>query len=88
MKYGQDVNVAVYEDGKRRTLNGLEDERANAASILGHFMKGQSTQLVRPQFYNDNIWYLCEILQEVFCSFVGANWLVIKAFKSNAKLYI
>uniref|UniRef100_A0A914HIU9 Bifunctional lysine-specific demethylase and histidyl-hydroxylase n=1 Tax=Globodera rostochiensis TaxID=31243 RepID=A0A914HIU9_GLORO len=71
--FGTDVNVALYEKGERTTLNGAEGERASAAAVWRHTGCGRSVQFVRPQRHNDNIWYLCDVLQELFCSFVGAN---------------
>jgi hypothetical protein len=34
---------------------------------------GCSVQFVNPQAFDDNVWHLCETLQELFGSFVGAN---------------
>lgn len=65
------MNVAVYKNGKRSTLNG--EGRVFSYDLQKHFSKGHSIQCINPQTFNKNIWYLCEILQEVFCSFVGAN---------------
>ncbi|KAJ1368428.1 Bifunctional lysine-specific demethylase and histidyl-hydroxylase NO66 [Parelaphostrongylus tenuis] len=34
---------------------------------------GRSVQLVNPQTFVDRVWYLCEVLQEMFGCFIGAN---------------
>ncbi|KAK6045515.1 cupin family protein [Cooperia oncophora] len=34
---------------------------------------GRSVQFVNPQTFDDRVWYLCEVLQELFGCFVGAN---------------
>nr|CAD2199743.1 unnamed protein product [Meloidogyne enterolobii] len=73
--YGKDVNVASYVSGVRQTHNPLKKEmqRATITSALQHFQNGRSLQCVHPQVFNDKIWYICDALQEVFCSYVGAN---------------
>lgn len=65
------INVAKYENGIRTTHNGKG--RVYPRVVQEHLSERCSIQCVNPQSFNDNIWYLCEILQEVFCSFVGAN---------------
>ncbi|ETN77346.1 hypothetical protein NECAME_11130 [Necator americanus] len=37
------------------------------------FQLGRSVQLVNPQTFDDRVWYFCEVLQEMFGCFVGAN---------------
>ncbi|CAK5025472.1 unnamed protein product [Meloidogyne enterolobii] len=73
--YGQDVNVATYVSGVRETHNPLKKEmqRATIVNALQHFQNGRSLQCVHPQVFNDKVWYICDALQEVFCSYVGAN---------------
>ncbi|KAI1719545.1 cupin superfamily protein [Ditylenchus destructor] len=71
IEYGTNINVAKYEKGIRTTHNGKG--RVYPRVVQEHLSEGCSIQCVNPQSFNDNIWYLCEILQEVFCSFVGAN---------------
>ncbi|EPB68707.1 cupin family protein [Ancylostoma ceylanicum] len=34
---------------------------------------GRSVQFVNPQTFDDRVWYFCEVLQEMFGCFVGAN---------------
>uniref|UniRef100_A0A915DGV8 Bifunctional lysine-specific demethylase and histidyl-hydroxylase n=1 Tax=Ditylenchus dipsaci TaxID=166011 RepID=A0A915DGV8_9BILA len=71
IEYGTNVNIASYKSGVRSTHNG--NGRVYARGLQDHLNQGHSAQCVNPQTFNDNIWYLCEILQEVLCSFVGAN---------------
>uniref|UniRef100_A0A1I8C2U1 Bifunctional lysine-specific demethylase and histidyl-hydroxylase n=1 Tax=Meloidogyne hapla TaxID=6305 RepID=A0A1I8C2U1_MELHA len=73
--YGKDVNVASYVSGVRHTHNPLKEQlqRVTIANALQHFQNGRSLQCVHPQVFNDKIWYSCDLLQEVFCSLVGAN---------------
>ncbi|KAI1720601.1 cupin superfamily protein domain-containing protein [Ditylenchus destructor] len=71
IEYGMNINVAKYENGIRTTHNGKG--RVYPRVVQEHLSERCSIQCVNPQSFNDNIWYLCEILQEVFCSFVGAN---------------
>lgn len=73
--YGKDVNVASYVSGVRHTHNPLKKEmqRVTIADALQHFQNGRSLQCVHPQVFNDKVWYICDVLQEVFCSYVGAN---------------
>ena len=72
LQYGLDLNVASYVDGVRETHNPMQG-RVFASEIQSQLSQGRSVQCVHPQVFNDNVWYLCEVLQEVFCSFVGAN---------------
>lgn len=79
VEYGKDVNVASYESGVRLThnpaneANNEQPQRVHLAEISQHLASGRSIQCVHPQVFNDHVWYICELLQEVFCSFVGAN---------------
>ncbi|KAL3083165.1 hypothetical protein niasHS_010967 [Heterodera schachtii] len=70
---GTDVNLSLYENDVPTDHNCADGERATAAAVWAHFGRGRAAQFDRPQCYNDNIWYLCDVLQELFCSFVGAK---------------
>jgi hypothetical protein len=74
--------VASYEAGVRLTHNPSagEDQKVYPAQVLAQLAKGRSIQCVHPQVFNDHIWHLCELLQEVFCSFVGANKYILSVF--------
>lgn len=54
-------------------------ENVNVSLYISYMMlsvllqRGCSVQLINPQAFNDNIWALCDRLQELFCCFVGAN---------------
>ncbi|PAV77681.1 hypothetical protein WR25_23519 isoform E [Diploscapter pachys] len=71
LEYTTNINVALYKDGKRTTLNGKGQAYANV--VRDHIQNGCSIQLVNPQTFDDRIWYICELLQELFGCFVGAN---------------
>lgn len=32
-----------------------------------------SVQFTNPQSFSDSVWHLCDVLQELFCCFVGSN---------------
>uniref|UniRef100_A0A914X7S5 Bifunctional lysine-specific demethylase and histidyl-hydroxylase n=1 Tax=Plectus sambesii TaxID=2011161 RepID=A0A914X7S5_9BILA len=71
LQYGTNINIAKYRDGVRTTLNG--QGRVYLKDVKRLIADGCSVQLINPQAFSDRIWYLCELLQEVFGSFVGAN---------------
>ncbi|CAI4223980.1 unnamed protein product [Auanema sp. JU1783] len=71
VEYGTNINIASYKGGVRTTLNGKG--RVYPADINRHIKSGNSVQLVNPQTFDEHIWYLCEIIQELFHCFVGAN---------------
>ncbi|KAL3103486.1 hypothetical protein niasHT_025353 [Heterodera trifolii] len=70
---GTDVNFSLYENDVQADQNWADGERATAADVWGHFGRGRAAQFDRLQRHNDNIWYLCDVLQELFCSFVSAK---------------
>ncbi|KJH50327.1 cupin family protein [Dictyocaulus viviparus] len=71
MEYGTNINIAEYKDGSRFTMNGAG--RVYPNHLRDHIALGRSVQLVNPQTFDDRVWYLCEVLQEMFGCFVGAN---------------
>uniref|UniRef100_A0A914CY78 Bifunctional lysine-specific demethylase and histidyl-hydroxylase n=1 Tax=Acrobeloides nanus TaxID=290746 RepID=A0A914CY78_9BILA len=71
LEYGVNINIAKYTNGVRTTLNGTG--RVYTGDVMKSYNEGCSIQCTNPQAFNDEIWYFCEILQELFCSFVGAN---------------
>ncbi|KAK0408662.1 hypothetical protein QR680_004083 [Steinernema hermaphroditum] len=71
LEYGNNINIASYKNGVRTTLNG--EGRVYPQTVQNHLQLKRSVQFVNPQTFDDNVWYLCEVLQELFCSFVGAN---------------
>ncbi|VDN54770.1 unnamed protein product [Dracunculus medinensis] len=71
VEYGTNINVALYNGDERKTLNGTG--RVYPEQIKIHLKEGRSIQLINPQTFCDNVWYLCDTLQEFFGSFVGAN---------------
>lgn len=71
MEYQTNINVAKYENEVRTTLNGTG--RVMLSQLCDKFQEKCSIQCVNPQAFNDNIWYLCDTLQDLFGCFVGAN---------------
>lgn len=71
VEYGTNVNAAVYVEGERFTPNGIG--KVYPEDIRAHLQAGHSVQLVNPQTFCDSVWHVCEVLQELFGSFVGAN---------------
>lgn len=72
LEYGVNINVASYKNGQRTTHNG--EGRVFAGNAAQHLADGKSIQCVNPQSFDKHIHYLCDVLQEIFNSFVGANW--------------
>ncbi|MCP9259765.1 Bifunctional lysine-specific demethylase and histidyl-hydroxylase NO66 [Dirofilaria immitis] len=70
IEYGTNVNIAVYKNQQRSTLNGSGKA-------------GCSIQFTNPQSFCDNVWYYCDLLQEVFGCFVGANTYITPANTSG-----
>lgn len=71
MEYNVNINIAKYNKDHRITLNG--EGRVMVPDLCENIKKKFSIQCVNPQAFNDNIWYLCDILQDLFGCFVGAN---------------
>ncbi|CAP31037.1 Protein CBR-JMJC-1 [Caenorhabditis briggsae] len=81
LEYNMNINIAQYKDGIRTTLNGKG--RVYPQIVKQHLHNLCSVQLVNPQTFDDRIWYLCEILQEQFGCFVGANTYLTPAGSSG-----
>ncbi|KIH58791.1 cupin family protein [Ancylostoma duodenale] len=71
LEYGTNINIAEYKNGVRRTMNGTG--RVYPNHLKEHIALGRSAQFVNPQTFDDRVWYFCEVLQEMFGCFVGAN---------------
>ncbi|TKR70129.1 hypothetical protein L596_022189 [Steinernema carpocapsae] len=71
LEYGSNINIASYKNGVRTTLNG--EGRVYPQAVKSHLQEKCSVQFVNPPTFDDNVWYICEVLQELFGSFVGAN---------------
>jgi hypothetical protein len=72
LEYGTNINVAHYDREQGRSTHNPVG-RVFAHQLKEFVRAGMSVQCINPQSYNDEIWYLCEILQELTNSFVGAN---------------
>ncbi|KAI6186315.1 Bifunctional lysine-specific demethylase and histidyl-hydroxylase [Aphelenchoides besseyi] len=82
LDYGINVNIANYKDGIRTTHN--PDGRAYSGAIRSFINSGYSIQCVNPQTFNENIHYICDVLQELYGCFVGANWYVTTLQKGSS----
>lgn len=71
LEYGKNINIALYHNGERTTHNGKG--RVSSKDIKNAFNSGKSIQCINPQSFSDNIWYICDLLQEYTNAFVGAN---------------
>lgn len=71
LEYGKNINVALYSNGERTTHNGKG--RVLSKDVKKVLADGKSVQCVNPQSFCDNIWYVCDLLQEYTNAFVGAN---------------
>ncbi|KAJ1368740.1 Bifunctional lysine-specific demethylase and histidyl-hydroxylase NO66 [Parelaphostrongylus tenuis] len=71
LEYGTNINIAKYKDGVRFTMNG--SGRVYPNHLKEQIALGRSVQFVNPQTFVDRVWYLCEVLQEMFGCFIGAN---------------
>ncbi|CAI2303209.1 unnamed protein product [Caenorhabditis sp. 36 PRJEB53466] len=81
LEYGSNINIAQYKGGIRTTLNG--SGRVYPQIVKQHLNNLCSVQLVNPQTFDDRIWYLCEVIQELFGCFVGANTYLTPAGSSG-----
>ncbi|KAF1770349.1 hypothetical protein GCK72_002167 [Caenorhabditis remanei] len=81
LEYGTNINIAQYKNGVRTTLNGKG--RVYPQIVKQHLNNLCSVQLVNPQTFDDRIWYICEVLQEQFGCFVGANTYLTPAGSSG-----
>ncbi|EFO28064.1 hypothetical protein LOAG_00418 [Loa loa] len=77
VEYGTNVNIAVYKNQERSTLNG--SGKVYPQEIQKNIKAGCSIQFTNPQSFCDNVWYYCDLLQEVFGCFVGANTYITPA---------
>lgn len=62
--YGRDVDMTIYQDGERRTLNkeGVLPER----EAWKMFSQGCSLRVLRPQEHAESMWLMLELLEEFF----------------------
>uniref|UniRef100_A0A915Q011 Bifunctional lysine-specific demethylase and histidyl-hydroxylase n=1 Tax=Setaria digitata TaxID=48799 RepID=A0A915Q011_9BILA len=77
IEYGTNLNVAVYKNQRRSTLNGTG--KVYLQEIQKSIQAGCSVQFTNPQSFSDNVWYYCDLLQEVFGCFVGSNTYITPA---------
>ncbi|VDO28304.1 unnamed protein product [Onchocerca flexuosa] len=77
VEYGTNVNVAIYKNQQRSTLNG--SGKVYPQEIQKSIKAGCSIQFTNPQSFCDNVWYFCDLLQEIFGCFVGANTYITPA---------
>ena len=71
VQFTKNLDIAVYRDGKRETLN--PEGRAFAPTVWKLYEDGCSVRLLNPQTFSKNVWSLSSKLQEYFGCFVGSN---------------
>lgn len=71
IQFTKNIDIAVYRDGKRETLN--PEGRAFAPTVWKFYEEGCSIRLLNPQTFSKNTWHLCSKLQEYFGCFIGSN---------------
>lgn len=71
LKYGKNIDVTNYVEGKRLTLNA--EGRAYPAAVWKSYSEGCSLRLLNPQGFHNGVWKMLSILQEHFGNFTGAN---------------
>ncbi|VDK39422.1 unnamed protein product, partial [Gongylonema pulchrum] len=81
IEYGTNVNIAQYENQRRQTFNGVG--KVYPYNVQDSLQSGYSVQFTNPQSYCDTVWYYCDLLQEVFGCFVGANTYITPANKAG-----
>jgi len=71
VQFTKNLDVAVYRNGKRETLN--PEGRAFAPAVWKFYQEGCSLRLLNPQTFSKNVWRLTSKLQEYFGCFAGSN---------------
>ncbi|KAA0191349.1 Lysine-specific demethylase NO66, partial [Fasciolopsis buskii] len=69
--FGEHLDLASYEGGRRYTLN--PPGRAFRSVVWDHYKMGCSVRLLCPQLFLPQVRYRLSLLQEYFGCFVGAN---------------
>lgn len=74
LAYGSDIDVTMYKDGQRFTLNVASDEAAQGEVLWDLFEKTKcSVRVLRPQEYASNVSRMLALLEESFLSGFGCN---------------
>uniref|UniRef100_A0A0N4ZAJ7 Bifunctional lysine-specific demethylase and histidyl-hydroxylase n=1 Tax=Parastrongyloides trichosuri TaxID=131310 RepID=A0A0N4ZAJ7_PARTI len=81
LEYERNINIALYKDGVRTTHNGKG--KVASKDVKKALSEGKSAQCINPQSYNNNIWYICDLLQEYTNAFAGANNYITPAKSSG-----
>lgn len=72
MKYTEDLDVTIYKDGKRQTLN--PQGKVDPNWVWHQFTKkGCSVRLNYPQEHSDHVWEVCSKLEDWFGMGVSSN---------------
>lgn len=74
LSYGQDIDIALYKNEKRHTLNISSDQPVDSDVLWDLFEKLKcSVRVLRPQEYSDNVSRMLALLEEIFLSGFGSN---------------
>ncbi|PRP79475.1 lysine-specific demethylase NO66-like [Planoprotostelium fungivorum] len=71
IEYGKHVDVTLYENGQRRTLN--PKGRATAKDIWNFFAKGCSVRMLHPQQYSASVSKILSVLEDFWECGGGCN---------------
>jgi len=71
IEYGKDIDITLYENGERTTLNS--EGRALPSAVWDQYNDGCSIRLLNPAKFFHPIYHASATLQEFFHCFVGAN---------------
>lgn len=74
LSYGVDMDMTMYQDGQRFTLNVASDEPAAPEVVWSLFENSKcSIRVLRPQEYASNVSRMLALLEESFLSGFGSN---------------
>jgi lysine-specific demethylase/histidyl-hydroxylase NO66 len=74
LNYGTDVDVTMYKNGQRFTLNVASEEPAAPEVLWDLFQNSKcSVRVLRPQEYANNVSRMLALLEESFLSGFGSN---------------
>lgn len=74
LSYGTDMDVTMYKDGQRFTLNIASEEPAAPEVVWSLFENSKcSIRVLRPQEYASNVSRMLSLLEESFLSGFGSN---------------
>ena len=81
--YGENLDVAIYRNGKRENLTPDECNKAHLNSAMQYLNDGCSLRLLNPQTYFKELCKLNKQLSEYFGNMVGVNMYLTPGTKSQ-----